>query len=265
MKKKKKTKSGTGEWATKDKDLYYGCVNNCRYCYARRTYTVRLRKVTKKTLENWTEMIFREKNFNEKPKKVDGRLFCFAHHDMDENNIDVCIEYMKKWLEEGNEILIVTKPRIFCIKKICKELEQYKSQITFRFTIGSTVNEVLKFWERDAPTFQERLESLIYAHNSCYKTSVSCEPYLDATIDTLVEIVEDYVTDSIWIGKMNKIDERLDRTDWGEKGDRYLEVVMKFQTDDEVRRLYKKFKDNPKVKWKDSMRQVLGLPEQEVG
>ena len=259
------SKSGTGEWATEDKDLYYGCKNNCRYGYCRYTYTVRLKKVTGKTKDNWTEMVFRENNFREKPKKVKGRLFCFAHHDITEDTVDKCIEYMRKWLEVSNEILIVSKPRIFCIRKICEELSQYMSQITFRFTIGSTCNEVLKFWERNAPSFEERLECLIYAYNAGYKTSVSAEPYLDATIESLVTTLMPYITDTIWIGKVNKLDQRLDKTDWTDKGDRYLEVLERMQTDEKVRELYEKFKDNPKIRFKDSIKKVIGLPEEEIG
>lgn len=259
------SKTGTKEWASKDCDIYYGCSNDCRYGYCRYTYTVRLAKRTGKTAENWKEMVFREKNFNEKPKKVDGRLFCFAHHDITKDNVDMCIQYMKKHLEVGNEILIVTKPSLECVKKICSALEKYGHQITFRFTIGSRNDKVLKFWDRNAPNYQERLNALVWAYLEGFKTSVSCEPYLDFEIAELVKDIQDYVTDTIWIGKMNKMKSRVDTKDFTDDDWKYYHIVERCQTDEQVKIIYEKLKDNIKIRWKDSIKKVLKLPEEDIG
>ena len=80
----------------------------------------------------------------------------------------------------SNEVLVVSKPRVACVKRLCAELLPYRDQIVFRFSIGSTDSAVLSFWEPGAPGFEERLECLRIAHISEYVTSVSCEPMLDA-------------------------------------------------------------------------------------
>jgi DNA repair photolyase len=112
-------------------------------------------------------------------------------------------------LKAGNDVLVVTKPHLEAIKKICDLLPQYKDRILFRFTIGSIDTSVLKFWEPNAPAFEERLESLKHAFHSGYSTSVSCEPMLDEQMDNLIEAILPYVTDSIWLGKMNQPQFRL--------------------------------------------------------
>ena len=86
------------------------------------------------------------------------------------------------------------------------------------------------------------------------------DPELDASIVDLVNATLPYITDAIWIGKMNNISRRVDMRGWGPVEMKLLEVVKSVQDDDMVRLLYKAFKDNPKVKWKESMKKVLGIP-----
>lgn len=33
--------------------------------------------------------------------------------------------------------------------------------------------------------------------------------------------------------------------------------ILLWQSDDEIRKLYEKFKDNPKIKWKESIKKLL--------
>ena len=60
-------------------------------------------------------------------------------------------------------------------------------------------NEVLKFWEPGAPSFDERIACLKYAYEAGYATSISCEPMLDDKIDLVIDAVRPDVTHSIWI------------------------------------------------------------------
>ena len=118
----------------------------------------------------------------------------------------------------------------------------------------------LKFWEPGAPCFAERFEALEHAYNCGFETSVSCEPYLDASITELVRQVTPFVTDAIWIGKMNKVERRVDTTGWTDADREFITTVKCAQSDSAVARLAAAMKDNPKVKWKESIKKVLGIP-----
>ncbi len=56
-------------------------------------------------------------------------------------------------------MLIVTKPRRQCVETLCKTLWWARNRVLFRFTIGSSSDGVLGFWEPRAPTFGERLRA----------------------------------------------------------------------------------------------------------
>ena len=71
---------------------------------------------------------------------------------------------LRKLLAAGNEVLIVTKPHLECVERLCRELAAYKEKIVFRFTIGAMDDELLAFWEPGAPAFAERLAALKHAH-----------------------------------------------------------------------------------------------------
>jgi len=85
----------------------------------------------------------------------------------------------------------------------------YKENIPFRFPIGSCDTETLKFWEPNAPSFEERFSSLKLAYHKGFNTSVSSKPILDTNIFQLVETLLPFVTDAIWIGKPNQLLARL--------------------------------------------------------
>jgi DNA repair photolyase len=143
-----------------------------------------------------------------------------------------------------------------CIKRLCTELNDYKDHILFRFTIGSLNTDVCKFWEPGAPDPQERLESLKYAYETGFKTSVSMEPMLLNVNDTLLayEKLKPYVTDKLWIGKMNKIDSRVKIKDYT-----IIESIKTNQSDSEIKRLYDILKNDDKIAWKDSIKQVMNI------
>jgi DNA repair photolyase len=94
------------------------------------------------------------------------------------------------------------------IKSIINQFERYKEQIQFGFTITSNDNELLEFWEPNAPNFNERFEFLKHAFQKGFKTSVSVEPFLDYNPKELIRVIEPFVTESIWVGRMNYISRR---------------------------------------------------------
>lgn len=213
-------------------------------------------------------MTLNKKSFYERPrfyKGLNSRIMFPTSHDIFPEHIEDTIKYLRGWLGAGNSFLIVSKPRLECIRRLCDDLKEFKDQITFRFTIGSSDDAVLSFWEPDAPCFMERMNSLIHAYQMGYKTSVSCEPYLDNKIALMVEKILPLVTDTVWIGKMNDIKRRVDTQGWTRHDFVFLDRIKECQTDGFVTWLYNEFKDNKKVRWKDSIKRVVGLPEEEIG
>jgi valyl-tRNA synthetase len=160
----------------------------------------------------------------------------------------------------------VSKPHLECVKSICDLFSDYKNQILFRFTIGSADSAVLKFWENNAPDFNERLEALKYAFNSGYQTSVSCEPMLDDKIDQVIAAVLPYVTETIWLGMPNQLTGRLSIN--GYKNDQVImnsaRKLMGIFSDKFILDLYARYKDNPKIRWKSSIKKVLGKYKIEI-
>jgi len=256
-------KTGTKEWSDISQNLFIGCRNNCRYGYGREMM-VRLKR---KTPENWPDMIPAKRWRTTKPKLFKNQVIMFPSlHDIFPEHLDETVEFLTSWLKLGNKYLIVSKPRLECIKRLCEDLEQYREQIKFRFTIGSYHDDVLGFWEPNAPKFTERKECLAFAYNAGYKTSCSCEPYLDEDVLYLIQShLLTYVTDTVWIGKMNKIDDRVDTKGWTTVEKRYLKRVKEAQTDEFIKDLYQKLKGIEEIRWKDSCKEVLDLPEEDIG
>jgi len=126
----------------------------------------------------------------------------------------------------------------------------------------SADDQVLSLWEPGAPTFAERVQSLKLAFDRGYATSVSCEPMLDDDIATVVAAVEPYVTDFIWLGKMNKVASRLKLNGVDMKVLAAAIALEITQRDQAIKALYERFKDHPKIKWKESIKEVVGLASQ---
>ncbi|MDD4869569.1 MAG: radical SAM protein [Kiritimatiellae bacterium] len=254
---KKSTVFGTKEWAEKTANCCDGCGHDCHYCYAK-SMAIRFTKRTGKTPNTW---LIEEPALHRiqticrgKPAKV---MFP-SMHDLTPNILPVCIEAIRMMLDYGHRLLIVSKPHEDCIREICETFSQDKSRILFRFTIGSASDETLRFWESGSPCFQERLLSLALAHDAGFATSVSCEPMLDDRIELVVDATTPWVTDSIWIGKMNQLRQRLRVNGAGPDVLARGEALLESQNDKNIRHLYMRLKDNPIIKWKESIKRVIG-------
>lgn len=184
-----------------------------------------------------------------------------SSHDISPKFIDETIIILEKLVEKNNKILIVTKPHLLCVEKICSKFESKKKQILFRFTIGSSDSEILKFWEPGAPSFEERFESLKYAYNEGFETSVSCEPLLDKNIELLIDRILPFITDAIWIGKANFLIKRM-KTNGITDLDSLTKAqdLVNWQSDNNhIFSIYNKYKTNPKIKWKESIKKVANI------
>jgi uncharacterized Fe-S cluster-containing radical SAM superfamily protein len=256
---KEKKHFGTNQWSAKTLNFITGCQNECRYCYGKAN-SMR-RKQT--TLESWENVRVRENDLKKKIKYYEGGVMFPSTHDIRPEHLKENIEFLKHILDAGNKVLVVSKPHLICIEEICNRFEDYKDKILFRFSMGSTDDSVLRFWEPKAPCFEERLNSLKHAFNEGYQTSVSCEPMLDLFIDRVVDTVSPFVTDTIWLGKINGLIGKTGRGRLELNGYNDPETIAKAnelissQSDKTIIGLCNKYFKNPKVMWKDSIEKVL--------
>lgn len=243
---------GTKEWASHSANATIGCMHNCKYCYSRDAY-----ESYDKTGIPWTTERTNEKEVNKVRTKKEGTTMFPTKHDITINNYDDCLTVLRNLLKVGNDVLIVSKPSDIVIDRLTNDLKKYKEQILFRFTIGSKDNKILEFWEPGAPMFEDRLLALETAYKKGFETSVSMEPLLDNTVKEakeLIETIEPFITNSIWIGKMNKPKKRIKL-----KIDKYIEDYLEKQSDENIIKIYDEFKDNPKIKWKESIKKIVGI------
>lgn len=243
---------GTKEWADHNVNCIKGCYNNCRYCYAR----IMAKRFNRIADQTWANMILRKEVLNKNLKKRSGRVMFPSTHDIFDISPfkEACFIVLKKLLNSGNSVLITTKPRFVVIQDIDQQFKTYKKQIQFRFTITSTSDRLLEFWEPNAPRFKERIASLKYAFEKRYKTSVSIEPFLDYDPEKLVKIIDPFVTESIWIGKMNYIPHRK----IFEREKPYYNEIRKNYEYDHLREICDRLGRNSKIRIKDSIRIQLG-------
>lgn len=247
---------GTYEWAVENANFISGCSHNCKYCYSREM-AIRFKR---KTLDNWHEEEINYHQLKKKAKKVDGVIMFPSSHDITPESLEYSIQFLDKLLSLGNEVLIVTKPHLSVVKKICKTFVAYKQNILFRFTIGSCNSETLKFWEPNAPTYEERKQSLIFAFKKGFNTSISCEPMLDNKIEDLILDLTPYVTNSFWLGKMNFILRRLKMNGIDDALTlRKAHQLIDLQSDENIKMLYNRLASNKKIKWKESIKKVVKI------
>jgi len=248
---------GTKEWAKHSLNMTVGCSNNCRYCYSRASYE----KNDKSGVE-WSNERINEDMLNRTFGKRTGTTMFPTSHDITSSNYKEATQVLKNLLSPGNDVLIVTKPSFMVIDYLTSHLSEFKEQILFRFTIGSSDDNILSFWEPGASSFDERLRSLQLAFDRGYFTSVSAEPLLDNRLEVtrvFVNKIMPYITDSIWIGKMNQPDTRIDLTEFSRDMKSYLSEYLNNQSDKNILSIYSEFKDNPKIKWKESIKKIVGI------
>ena len=245
-------KFGTKEWAPNNFNFMNGCSNDCVYCYAKEM-AIRFKR---KDYESWK--IEEPACLNGKSyRKRSGAIMIPSSHDITPANIDIAEQVISKLLDSENELLIVTKPHFECMRRIIKLARNKHDNIKFRFTIGSSSSEVLKLWEPGAPDFDERLSALILAYNEGFSTSISCEPLLDNNFDALYDKLVPYVTDCIWIGKMNMAVKRVRTNTANSFSCEKLNKLLTWQSDENIIQLYLKYMNNSKVEWKDSIKKVI--------
>ena len=147
--------TGTKEWSESSFNILNGCPNNCQYCYSKYNAIYRFKNI--KDENEWIKPKVNMNKVNKKWNKEDGVIMFPTIHDIIPEFIDETITCLKNMLRPGNDVLIVSKPRIDCIKKICTELKSFKNNILFRFTIGNVDNSVLSLVEPGAQNLKKGL------------------------------------------------------------------------------------------------------------
>ncbi len=258
----KKPVRGTAEWAVATVDCGLGCPHGCRYCYARAKQVDRLLLVS---AADWPTFRIDDGAVQRRYPLYPGQVMFPAHHDIVPENLAACRTVLINLLAVGNRVLVVSKPHRHCIEALCRELQRFRRQILFRFTITARDDGILSFWEPQAPGYAERRASLALAFNQGFATSVSVEPMLDS--DDVVAMVHDLlpvVSHSIWIGRMNRIGERV-LCDSPEMT-REIERIERQQDDARIWEIYRQLRDLPAIRWKESIKTVVGLaPAAEPG
>lgn len=247
--------TGTREWAEHSYNIAKGCKHSCVYCYAKADALYKYKTITSE--EEWTRTSIIDKKVNKKWNKMDGVIMFPTVHDITEENIEACVTTLENILKADNQVLIVSKPCVNTIQILVDRLAAYKNNILFRFTIGNSVDTLLKIIEPGAPTYIERKNALKLAWDNGFRTSVSIEPLLGGIkeLNILYHDLKPFVTDSIWVGKMNKIDERVKTTD--SNVIEFIEYIKTQQTDEKIYEIYLKYKDELYIHWKDSIKEVV--------
>jgi len=242
--------TGTNEWAEVTENICRGCANNCLYCYAAHSAN----RFKLKDRGEWAkEELTKRADIITYPAR-EGVVMFPSSHDITPYNLEAYIRVAELILVKGNRLLIVSKPRKECVNEMILAFAGFEDQILFRFTMGTVVESVSAFWEPGAPLPKERRDCLDIAQSAGYRTSVSIEPMLQGfqMTEILVEWVRPFVTDTIWIGKMNKARLRVDNKHRAE-----VELIETLQNDKQIMSLYEWFKDDPVIRWKDSIKEVV--------
>uniref|UniRef100_A0A6C0ELJ9 Radical SAM superfamily protein n=1 Tax=viral metagenome TaxID=1070528 RepID=A0A6C0ELJ9_9ZZZZ len=262
----KKAPAGTREWSDRSYNIInprYLCPNECAYCYVK-PMSVRFGRggggCGEEDIEDLGEkgrkkFVLAEKKVEKawgRPRKPHKYMFPTSHDIFPEIMVEY-VEVVKKMLNAGHSVLCVTKPRLACITYICDALKDFEGatdRFFFRFTIGVKNRDIARKWEKFSTPFSERLDALMYAYGMGFETSVSMEPYLEEP-DEIIEAIQYYVTDSIWLGPVNHLNrmpkpDDVDEKEWDEMRAEMESFHSPKKTLARVRRL----RHNKKIYWK---------------
>jgi len=269
------TSTGYGEWADRILSIARGCSWDgygpsdgvgCLYCWAR----CNARRWGWKRIDTDEEWVQHDVNWAEVNKargSIPGVTAYPGTHDISLDLLGPSIVLLEHLLANDNQVLLVTKPRLACVQAICDRFADhpYQRNIAWRFTITSNLDYDLSYWEPNAPPFIERLSALCYAAAAGYRVSVNTEPLTcnRQVAGILAEQMLHHLSGlpswaTIWLGRMNQPERRVVRDT-----ENRLPALMAEWDIDGVRWLYDRFRDEPRVRWKNSFKDVLGLPRNE--
>jgi DNA repair photolyase len=139
---KNRSGSGTREWSEISLNVALGCQNFCKYCFAR-SWALRYHLISSR--EEWKTERINPKMLTKKFGKRKGVFMYPTMHDITPHLLGSSIVVLSHVLEAGNKVLVVSKPRLECVREMCKALAPYRGQMLFRFTIGSMIEDICRF------------------------------------------------------------------------------------------------------------------------
>lgn len=196
-----KTKTGVQEWAKHSFNFQKGCLNGCKYCYARRM----LKRFEPEVDFDKPVLHITETAKRLLKKKVGGVIMFPTMHDITSTTKTIYAQLLRDLLMLDDKVLVVTKGNkemfevIDFLNTACPEKFE---NLELRVTIGSIDNERLKYFEPGAPSCYERVSLLRYAKMNGIKVSISCEPMLDDSVKDLIWTAMELECD-IWFGLAN--------------------------------------------------------------
>jgi len=253
---KERSGSGTREWSDFSFNIGRGCANNCLYCYARADA---MRYGMIKNTSDWpAESLLKNAHLKSYPKK-NGVIMFPTTHDITPFYLPDFIRVASMLLEKGNHLLITSKCSTGAMSLMAAAFLQYRELVLFRVTIGSLDEGDCAFWEPGAPLPAERIEALRTAREAGYETSVSIEPMLAGRDETISVIQQVYplVSETIWVGKMNKVRSRVAMS--LPENAAAVEGIEVLQCDGQILRLVEDVRrfGMYKVRWKESIKAII--------
>lgn len=267
--KEKNYKFGTKEWADDNFNTHYACNHGCWYCYAwceayqrRRSYW-----------ENWGKKMERRKYSNKAwiTRKNGYTIMYPTTHDIVPEIMHVSFQAIRNMLKANINVLVVSKPHIEVIESIIDEFSDYREgqpKITLRFSISTNNNELIDFWERGAPKYEERLKCLKIAFKNGFNTSVSMEPFFPAKKDKKLTRIENFISlvnqllknvrGTLWIGMMNHVPVNVQRgVNLNMQEKKMIQDLNKFYRFENIYKLMLTLHSNNKIKWKESIKKKM--------
>ncbi len=178
-----------------------GCVHGCRYCYA-----PSIRRTSREKFKN--NIIPRkdffkkfERDLQDMSRLGDKRrvLLCFMTDCYQPQLADKTRRCLELFKEYDINFQVLTKDGVNAIK----DFDLYKKGDAYASTIVFSQENYRKYYEPDACTIDERMESLKIAHKKGIETWISLEPVLyPEQALKIIDMTKDY-TDHYKIGKVS--------------------------------------------------------------
>jgi DNA repair photolyase len=281
---------GTYEWCDETFNSHEGCKNSCLNCYARNL-------AHQKKYSYWenydrAEIVRKTKWVKNWKRKPNGFWFMYpSMHDTFEETAGDAIKVIGNMLKANGNVLWVTKPRYKVVKRVLDKFSKYKisafeeprnylqgqPHIKIRMSISTNNDDYIAYYEENAPKYDEREKALILAYEMGADVGASCEPYFPVKLkdgeDPIEKFIEwvryllQYITDELWIGKMNYIPTDNGKAKQGIyelRGEplteeqiakfRELEKFYKFEN---ILRIVDALHDEPNIRFKESIKKLM--------
>lgn len=193
------------KWGTtREVNCVLGCSHNCRYCFVKYHAVFKARSLRE---GQWRRPRIQRGEVKKNRRKSLATVVFPTRHDITPEVLDPCLRVLERLLAAGNRVVVESKPHLVCINQIVEKFGEFRSLLSFRFTIGALDPRILRYWEPGAPSFQERMDCLGNAYLHGFRTAVVSRPLLDPeNLRDLIDRLGAFITDYHLVGPMEKVD-----------------------------------------------------------